>query len=199
MKDLDCAALFFFPKANTPGCIKQANHFKELMADFDNLNCKVYGVSKDSPKALANWKTNADYPFDFISDTEGVLATHFEVNKEASVIRSHVVIKNGTVIDIQRGVKPLESAPEALKALSKKEEAPSRKVPQVVTSPSKTAKSPVKSASPKKSPQKSPTKAASPKKSPQKSPVKAASPKKSPMKSPVKASPVTSPKKTNKE
>ena len=47
--------LYFYPKADTPGCTNEAKDFTELAAEFAALNCPVYGMSKDKPAKLAKF------------------------------------------------------------------------------------------------------------------------------------------------
>ncbi len=42
--------VFFFPKADTSGCTSEAISFSQLQDEFENLNCLVIGISKDSPE-----------------------------------------------------------------------------------------------------------------------------------------------------
>ena len=39
--------LYFYPKANTPGCIHEANGFRNMLADFQAQNAEIAGVSAD--------------------------------------------------------------------------------------------------------------------------------------------------------
>ena len=114
LKTVKNAVFFFFPKANTPGCSKQAHDYKEHHAEFTGKGFKVYGVSKDTCKALSGWKSKESFQYHFISDKDGQLSKHFGLNKGASVVRGHVVVKDGKVLDIVSGVKPLESVTKAL-------------------------------------------------------------------------------------
>ena len=41
--------LYFYPKADTPGCTNEAKDFTALAADFAKIGCAVYGMSKDKP------------------------------------------------------------------------------------------------------------------------------------------------------
>ena len=41
--------VFFFPKADTPGCTKESIAFSQLKSEFDALNTAVIGISKDKP------------------------------------------------------------------------------------------------------------------------------------------------------
>lgn len=47
--------LYFYPKADTPGCTKEGQEFSELMDEFGKAGVAVYGISKDKPKKLAKF------------------------------------------------------------------------------------------------------------------------------------------------
>ncbi|MBX9729341.1 MAG: peroxiredoxin, partial [Sphingopyxis sp.] len=47
--------IYFYPKADTPGCTNEAKDFSALITDFDAIGVRVIGVSKDSPKKLAKF------------------------------------------------------------------------------------------------------------------------------------------------
>ena len=118
LKTIKNAVFFFYPKANTPGCTKQAHDYKEHYAEFTSKGYKVFGVSKDTCKALSTWKAKEEFQYPLISDKSGDLSKHFGLNKGASVSRGHVVIKDGKVLDIQSGIKPLESVSKALATIA---------------------------------------------------------------------------------
>lgn len=62
--------LFFYPRANTPGCTKEACAFRDLAAEFAKHDVHVYGVSKDSPKAQGNFREKYDLTMPLICDPE---------------------------------------------------------------------------------------------------------------------------------
>ena len=47
--------IYFYPKADTPGCTNEAKDFSALITDFDAIGVRVIGVSKDSSKKLAKF------------------------------------------------------------------------------------------------------------------------------------------------
>jgi thioredoxin-dependent peroxiredoxin len=47
--------IYFYPKADTPGCTNEAKDFSALATDFDAIGVRVIGVSKDSPRKLAKF------------------------------------------------------------------------------------------------------------------------------------------------
>ena len=73
--------LYFYPKDNTPGCTTEGQQFRDLYAEFQNANCDVYGVSRDSLKSHENFKTKMAFPFDLLSDAEETACKAFDVIK----------------------------------------------------------------------------------------------------------------------
>jgi len=110
------AILFFYPKANTPGCTKQACSYRDSYDELQSLGFTVLGVSGDGATAQDNWKQKHKLPYHLLCDTEHNIIKSFGCTKGSSTLRSHVVIaKGGKILDIQRGVTPADSADLALK------------------------------------------------------------------------------------
>lgn len=65
--------LYFYPKDDTPGCIKEACHFRDAFADLTDAGAIVYGVSSDTPDSHARFKIKYRLPFSLLSDTGGEL------------------------------------------------------------------------------------------------------------------------------
>lgn len=55
MKD-NGVVIFFYPRANTPGCTVQACAFRDKTAAIEKEGYKIYGMSADRPRSQANWK-----------------------------------------------------------------------------------------------------------------------------------------------
>ena len=60
-------ALYFYPKASTPGCTTEAIEFRDLKKDFDKLNAVILGCSADSVAALSNFKTKQKLNFPLLA------------------------------------------------------------------------------------------------------------------------------------
>lgn len=107
---------FMYPKANTPGCTKQACGFRDHIQEIKDAGFHVYGLSADSPKSLTNWKTKENLSYDLLSDPKHELIKYFGSSIGGTRIqRSHVVIlKGGVVGDIQGQVSPGESVERAV-------------------------------------------------------------------------------------
>jgi len=116
--------LFFFPKADTPGCTKQACGFRDRFPRIETANATVLGLSPDQPKALAKWKKKEDLPYTLLSDPEHEVAEAFGAWGEKSmfgkaymgILRGHAIIgPDGTIEDLRLNISPDESVEEAVK------------------------------------------------------------------------------------
>ncbi len=65
--------LYFYPKDDTPGCIKEACSFRDSFQDLVEAGALVYGVSSDKPDSHAQFKAKYRLPFSLLSDTSGEL------------------------------------------------------------------------------------------------------------------------------
>jgi len=65
--------LYFYPKDDTPGCIKEACSFRDAFSDLVDAGAYVYGVSSDTPTSHAAFKEKYRLPFSLLSDTGGEL------------------------------------------------------------------------------------------------------------------------------
>src|SRR5579871_3903776 len=61
-------ALYFYPKASTPGCTTEAIEFREVKSEFDKLNAVILGCSADSVDAQAKFKIKQKLNFPLLSD-----------------------------------------------------------------------------------------------------------------------------------
>ena len=62
--------VFFYPKANTSGCTREACDFRDEVAAFKKGKVAVVGISKDAPAAQKRWKEKYGLPFPLLSDPE---------------------------------------------------------------------------------------------------------------------------------
>ena len=73
--------LYFYPRANTPGCTKESEAFRDLYPQFTELNTVIIGVSRDGVRAQENFRNKYEFPFDLISDKDEKLCQQFDVIK----------------------------------------------------------------------------------------------------------------------
>ena len=65
--------IYFYPKDDTPGCVKEACSFRDAFQDLVDAGAIVYGVSNDSPDTHTQFKARYRLPFSLLSDTAGEL------------------------------------------------------------------------------------------------------------------------------
>jgi thioredoxin-dependent peroxiredoxin len=117
--------LFFYPAALTPGCTKEACHFRDIGAEYAAAGVQRVGISPDS---VARQKKFADrYSFDYplLSDTDGAVAKLFGVTRglfgKLAVKRSTFAIDTDfrVIKVISSELNMMVHADEALAALTR--------------------------------------------------------------------------------
>ncbi len=73
--------LYFYPKANTPGCTREGQDFRDAADAFAEANTVILGASRDGIKAQENFKAKQGFPFDLLSDKDEALCRAFDVIK----------------------------------------------------------------------------------------------------------------------
>ncbi|MGB5902936.1 MAG: peroxiredoxin [Xanthobacteraceae bacterium] len=106
--------LFFYPRASTPGCTKEAMDFSRLSGAFAALDTDVVGVSADPQRAQETFRDKHDLTVPLLSDEAHTVLEAFGVWGDKSlygkifqgIIRTTVLIgPDGRVINIWRNVK----------------------------------------------------------------------------------------------
>jgi peroxiredoxin Q/BCP len=119
--------VFFYPKADTPGCTIQACGFRDNYPTIEAAGALVLGISPDSPQELAKWRKKMGFPYALLSDPEHQTAGAYAVWGEKKmygkvyegIIRSHFVIDaEGRLEDVRFKVSPQDSVETALKQLA---------------------------------------------------------------------------------
>lgn len=71
--------VYFYPKADTPGCTAQGCSLRDAYADLTEKGVKVVGVSTDSVAAQLAFREKYRFPFPLVADTEKAVAAAFGV------------------------------------------------------------------------------------------------------------------------
>lgn len=71
--------VYFYPKDNTPGCTTEACDFRESIAQFNQLNCKVLGISRDSVATHVKFKEKYNLNFPLGADEDGTVCQLYGV------------------------------------------------------------------------------------------------------------------------
>ncbi|MGV0999383.1 MAG: redoxin domain-containing protein [Fluviibacter sp.] len=69
--------LYFYPKADTPGCTRESCRFRDDWPQFQAMHINLVGVSADSPAAKAAFARKYHLPFPLLSDTGGLVARQY--------------------------------------------------------------------------------------------------------------------------
>jgi peroxiredoxin Q/BCP len=119
-------ALYFYPKASTPGCTTEAVEFREVKDEFDKLNAIVLGCSADTVEALARFKVKQKLNFPLLSDPDFEVIEAYGARRMKSflgksylgIVRSTVLIgPDGKVEKIWSTAKSKGHAAEVVEAL----------------------------------------------------------------------------------
>ena len=73
--------LFFYPAAMTPGCTKEACHFRDLAGEFAAVGASRVGISADAVDKQAKFADQQNFDYPLLSDTDGAVATQFGVKR----------------------------------------------------------------------------------------------------------------------
>ena len=118
--------LYFYPKADTPGCTKQACSIRDASKDLKKLGVAAIGISSDEPSKQKKFDSKYNLGFTLLSDPDNKVAKLYSVWGKKSmygktyegIIRSSFVIDaHGKIIQASYKVKPLDTVPNAIKAL----------------------------------------------------------------------------------
>jgi len=105
LKDLrgKTVVLFFFPKADTPGCTIEACGFREAYRNLEKAGAVVLGISADTPQNQKKFETKYDLPYTLLSDADKKVAEAYGVLKEKNMYGKKVkgIARTTFVIDGQ--------------------------------------------------------------------------------------------------
>jgi peroxiredoxin Q/BCP len=82
--------LYFYPRAHTSGCMREAQAFNALLNEFDTLNAVVVGVSTDKSCTLAKFRDKHDFRFTLFSDAGKETSAAFGMLKEHGKLANRV-------------------------------------------------------------------------------------------------------------
>jgi thioredoxin-dependent peroxiredoxin len=95
--------LFFYPKAGSPGCTREACHFRDLAKEFAAVGALRVGISADPVDKQAKFAKDQGFDYPLLSDTDGAVASTFGVKR--GLLGMLMPVKRTTfVIDTDRKV-----------------------------------------------------------------------------------------------
>ena len=77
--------LFFYPRADTPGCTIESCGFRDAFTKFKKAGITVLGISRDTVKVQKKFKEKYDLPYDLLADPDMVLIKRFDLLKEKTM------------------------------------------------------------------------------------------------------------------
>ena len=119
--------LYFYPKDNTPGCIRQACAFAASYPEFQKRDIVVIGISKDSAASHLKFAQKYELPFVLLSDPELQAIQAYDVWQEKKnygkvsmgVVRTtYLIDENGIIIKALGKVKAAENPAQMFEALA---------------------------------------------------------------------------------
>ena len=116
--------VFFYPKANTPGCTAEACDLRDNFDRFQAANYSILGVSADAAKAQFKFKEKFSFPFPLLADEDKTVIEAFGVwgpkkfmGREYDGIHrtTFIIDENGIIDEVISDVKTKEHASQILK------------------------------------------------------------------------------------
>ena len=96
--------IYFYPKDDTPGCTIESNDFNKLLLKFKNLDCEIYGISKDNLKSHDKFREKFKVKFDLLSDEETKVVKKYKVwGKKKFMGREYMGINRSTFLINPKG------------------------------------------------------------------------------------------------
>jgi thioredoxin-dependent peroxiredoxin len=115
--------LYFYPKDNTPGCVREAISFRNSFNSLISAGAFVYGVSNDTPASHRQFSQKFKLPFSLLSDTDGELRKLMGVSSDLFGLIpgrvTYVFDPEGRLIKVFKSqLSPEKHVKEALKVIN---------------------------------------------------------------------------------
>jgi thioredoxin-dependent peroxiredoxin len=120
--------LYFYPRADTPGCTKQACQIRDARTELAELGVAALGISPDKPSTQKKFDGKYGLGFPLLSDPDHGAAQAYGAwgektmygKKSMGIIRSSFLLdENGKILGVWYKVKPDDTVPLARKVLGK--------------------------------------------------------------------------------
>jgi peroxiredoxin Q/BCP len=118
--------LYFYPKDNTSGCTKEACGFRDDYSAYQDAGVTILGVSPDSSKSHANFRTKYELPFTLLADPDREVIKMYGAwglkkmygREYEGILRTTFLIgEDGKILKVFEKVKPANHSAEILAAL----------------------------------------------------------------------------------
>ncbi|MHB1091463.1 peroxiredoxin [Thiobacillus sp.] len=114
--------LYFYPRDDTPGCTREACHFRDDIGTLEELDAAIVGVSVDSTRSHADFSRKYGLPFPLLSDPDGRTASAYDSLLNLGIIRfarrhTFIIAPDGRIAARFDHVDPTRHAKEVGDAL----------------------------------------------------------------------------------
>jgi len=118
--------LFFYPRADTPGCTIEACGFRDQFKKLEKAGAVVLGISRDTVKAQAKFKAKYDLPYTLLADSDEKVINQFGLMRDATMYgkpvkkvarTTYLIGPDQKLIHVFENVKPEGHADEVLALL----------------------------------------------------------------------------------
>ncbi len=121
--------LYFYPRAMTSGCTREARRFNELVEEFEKLGAIVFGASTDTAERNRRFAEKLGLKFKLISDPDGTIAKLYGVlrkgGRRLAARRVTFIIDSegriAEIIEVRPAEKHADKALEAVKRLASRQ------------------------------------------------------------------------------
>lgn len=111
--------VYFYPKADTPGCTAQGCSLRDAFPDFSKEGVRIIGVSGDSVEGQKKFAAKHNLPFTLLADSESEVAKAFGVPTLMGIPkRQSFLVRDGKVVWIVESAKTGDHAAEVRAALA---------------------------------------------------------------------------------
>ena len=116
--------LYFYPKDDTPGCTKEACHFRDDLQQLEKLGAVIAGVSVDNTQSHINFAQKYQLPYALLADEKGEVAEKYGVLNKIASIRwakrvTYLIAPDGTIAKVYESVEPSRHSQEIIQDLKR--------------------------------------------------------------------------------
>jgi thioredoxin-dependent peroxiredoxin len=118
--------LYFYPKDDTPGCTTEACNFRDDYSAYVDADVVILGVSPDTSKSHARFKTKYSLPFPLLADDDHKICDQYGVwgpkkfmgrGYEGVLRTTFLIDAKGRIDKVFENVRPADHSSEVLDAL----------------------------------------------------------------------------------
>ena len=115
--------IYFYPRADTPGCTTEACGFRDDWSEFESEEIEVIGISDDPVAKVAKFHSKYNLPFDLLSDEEGKVGESYDSYGEKKMYgktykgvkrNTYIVDTDGKIVKIYLRVKVADHSKKVL-------------------------------------------------------------------------------------